>query len=234
MNSTQVIHDLVGLLSEGQILEYSRSIGLDKLHPRLGERFERFEQDLGYITEQSDPGKLDVMREALVDFLLNDAIPSIGGIRFQDQVSKWLKRKDEEITIGELVRGTLTFPKYVDVDVHVVKKGFFSRKDVMVEVKIPKVSKKMVQKLLRNATDLHTAHDKGTTPWSPDLLMMVSMNGFTKPALDLADLNDVYCVHYNVGRHSLKPQGGRRYMFVGKMSEQDYDRAIPSKYPLNR
>lgn len=98
-------------------------------------------------------------------------------------------------------------------------------------MKVSSVGRPVVEKLERCATDVHLAKHRGLVDWAPDLLMIVSMRGFTEPALELANSRSIYCVHYLANAYFPGvSKRGRRYYFRGKMSKEDYDKGKSSNY----
>ena len=220
-----IIRDLVNHLTEDQIHDYITNQNQNYHIPP--QTINKLTESIENEKHGSTPERLENIREHFIDYLYETTIPS--GLSFQHQVAEWLKRKDSDLEENEHIRGALTYPKYIDVDIHVKKQRRLWSKQVWVEVKVPQVTLPIVQKILRNATTVHQARAEGKVEWAPDLLMLVSARGFTKPALALADSHKVYCVQYRIG---FSPQSrGRRYHFVGLMSEENYDRGINSEYP---
>jgi hypothetical protein len=230
MNSEQVIVDLINLLNEDQLLEYLRSSGL-KQYIGTSKRYTTLTSFMEEEARNGDPSRTLRMRDELLDFIFEEAIPPLGGIRFQKQVARWLKRKGDHVVVDDRVRGTLTHQKYHDVDIHVVKKGWLGTRHVWVETKVLSVGRPVIEKLERIATDVHLAKHRGIVDWAPDQLMAVSMKGFTKPALELARTRSIYCVRYHRPIFVGSNRGGRRYHFLGEMGEADYDNGKPSNYP---
>jgi len=231
MNSAQVIRDLVSILSEHQLLEYARSIGLDQYTVSSSQHYLQLTLFFEKETQNEGPERVQRMRDELTDFILETGVPPLGGMRFQEKVARWIKNKGDPVLFGEKVRGALTHQKYHDVDIHVEKKGLLGKKHVWIETKVTTVGRPIIEKLERSATDVHLAKHRGQSDWAPNLLMVVSMRGFTEPALDLANSRSIYCVTYDARSNSSRSNRGRRYHFLGKMSEADYNKGKNSNYP---
>lgn len=234
LDSVQVISDLVSLLTEKQLIEYAKKIGLEKSHPALkSKKFEKFQTELLDLVDEETQDREDLLRDAVLDFIFYGVIPAHGGMIFQNKVAKWLTKLDGTLVPKHRAISAQVGRKYIDIDVHVSKKHLIRDLHVWAEVKVPKIRKRDVDKLLRDAADLHRSNRDKLSNWAPDILMMVTMSGFTEDALELANQSKVYCVHYAPNHWSV--QGKRpSYHFVGDMTRNHYDENVFSNYPKYR
>lgn len=228
MSKDDVIHDLVKTLSEDQIHEYIETTRQNNGYHIQTKTITKLVDAIENEKHEPTNQRLDNVREHLLSFI--HEATSRPGYNLQTRVVEWLKKKDPDVQENEHIRGALTYPKYIDVDVHVRKQSrFLGIKDVWVEVKDQPVDLPIVTKLIMNATTVHQAKEEGIIEWAPDMLMLVSSRRFTGPALEYADSYKVYCVVYQKGLSNASR--GRAYHFVGSMSEEDYDTGRNSEYP---
>jgi hypothetical protein len=234
MDSVRVITDLVELLSEEQLVEYAKKNNLEKYHPAFrSPRFKQVKTTLQDLIEEDHPDREELLRAEILDHIFYGFIPAHGGMIFQKQVSRWLKGLDGTIVPEHRVRSTQVGRKYIDIDVHVTKKDLIGKTHVWAEIKVPRVTKRMVDKLLRDATDVHESKKQNLCKWAPDILMMVTMRGFTKDAKELANQSRIYCVHYK-SRNRLVRGKRPSYHFVGELQKEDYENNVFSNYPRYR
>lgn len=116
------------------------------------------------------------------------------------------------------MRGKISKRPY-EVDVHARKEGFLVTQIYELNVKPYKIKRTHVTKLVESARDARDAAEASIEKWYPDMLMLVSNNGFDVDAIGMADKYCIYCV-----------KAGKTFDFVGKMNRDDFENEETSEY----
>jgi Holliday junction resolvase-like predicted endonuclease len=127
------------------------------------------------------------------------------GKKLEDRVAAWLTKQGYECKKRVLARGKIAARPY-EVDIYATKGKMFKH-HLWVECKAHTVKRTFVHKLVESAKDVKKMNDadSGVQSWAPNMLMLVSDEGFDSDAVKLADAYKIYCV-----------QANKTFEFVGK------------------
>jgi hypothetical protein len=95
------------------------------------------------------------------------------------------------------------------VDIYATK-GIVFKHHLWAECKAHKVKRTFIHKLVESARDVKELNNdnEDVQTWSPNMLMLVTDEGFDSDAVKLADKYKIYCVHAN-----------KTFEFVGKQKK---------------
>lgn len=127
------------------------------------------------------------------------------GKKLEDRVATWLTKQGYTCKKRVLARGKIAARPY-EVDIYATK-GTLTKHRLWVECKAHTVKRTFVHKLVESARDVKKMNDANSDvqSWAPNMLMLVSDEGFDSDAVKLADEYKIYCVHAN-----------KTFEFVGK------------------
>jgi len=143
------------------------------------------------------------------------------GASLEKRIARWLKTQfGYKSKNRDLARGKISKRPY-EVDVHGIKEELFGvfKTHLWIEAKAYKIKRTHVTKLVESARDVKDAYDGGIEKWSPNMLMLVSDEGFDVDALGLANKYHIYCV-----------EAGTSFQFVGKMNRGNFEDKEKSEY----
>lgn len=143
------------------------------------------------------------------------------GLNLENRVAKWLTSQfGYEVKKRDLVRGLVSKRPY-EMDVHGIKKQLFglSKYHLWVECKAYKIKRAHLTKLVESARDVKEFYENDHVSWKPDMLMLVSTEGFDIDALGLAKRYSIYCV-----------TAGKAFTFEGKMDKSNLENLDGSDY----
>jgi Holliday junction resolvase-like predicted endonuclease len=119
------------------------------------------------------------------------------GKQLENRVATWLTKQGYTCKKRELARGKVKARPY-EVDIYATKGRMFKH-HLWVECKAHDVKYTFVQTLVEKARDVKELNYEKTDmqKWAPNMLMLVSDQGFDSDAVKLADKYKIYCVHAN-------------------------------------
>lgn len=119
------------------------------------------------------------------------------GKKLEDRVATWLTKQGYTCKKRVLARGKVVARPY-EVDIYATKGRVFKH-HLWVECKAHKVTRIFVHKLVESARDVKEMYNDNSDiqSWAPNMLMLVSDQGFDSDAVKLADKYKIYCVHAN-------------------------------------
>lgn len=141
------------------------------------------------------------------------------GKKLEDRVASWLTKQGYNCHKRDLVRGKTAIRPY-EVDVYATK-GLVYKHHTWVECKAHTVERTMVHKLVESARDVKDMNDNDDSlqKWAPNMLLLVSDQGFDVDAIQLADKYKIYCVKI-----------GKTFEFVSKMKRNNMDEGEHSEF----
>lgn len=141
------------------------------------------------------------------------------GKKLEDRVATWLTKQGYTCKKRVLVRGKVSARPY-EVDIYATK-GMLFKHHIWVECKAHRVKRTFVHKLAESARDVKKMNDsdEDVQRLSPNMLMLVSDEGFDSDALRQADEYLIYCVHAN-----------KTFEFVGKRKRGDLEEGENSEF----
>jgi Holliday junction resolvase-like predicted endonuclease len=141
------------------------------------------------------------------------------GKKLEDRVATWLTKQGYTCKKRVLARGKVAARPY-EVDIYATK-GIVFKHHLWVECKAHRVKRTFVHKLVESARDVKEMNDadEDVQNWSPNMLMLVSDEGFDSDASKLADKYLIYCVHAN-----------KTFEFVSKRKRDDLEEGESSEF----
>ncbi len=141
------------------------------------------------------------------------------GKKLEDRVATWLTKQGYTCKKRVLARGKVAARPY-EVDIYATK-GILHKHHLWVECKACRVKRTFVHKLVESARDVKEMKDtdEDVQPWSPNMLMLVSDEGFDSDASKLAYKYLIYCVHAN-----------KTFEFISKRKRDDLREGESSKF----
>lgn len=139
------------------------------------------------------------------------------GKKLEDRVANWLGKQGYTCYKRILARGKIAARPY-EVDIYATK-GKIYKHHVWVECKAITIRRVHVHKLVESARDVKEFKEESDIQkWAPNMLMLVSDEGFDVDAIKLAAKYNIYCV-----------KAGKTFEFVGKLTRHDMKDAEESK-----
>ena len=134
------------------------------------------------------------------------------GKKLEDRVATWLTKQGYICKKRVLARGKIAARPY-EVDIYATK-GWVNKHHLWVECKAHSIKRISVHKLVESARDVKELNNEnaGLQTWSPNMLMLVTDEGFDSDAVKLADKYKIYCVHAN-----------KTFEFVGKQKRNNME-----------
>ena len=141
------------------------------------------------------------------------------GKKLEDRVATWLTKQGYICRKRVLARGKTAARPY-EVDIYATK-GIVFKHHLWVECKAHTVKRTFIHKLVESARDVKQMNndDDDVQTWSPNMLMLVTDEGFDSDAVKLADKYKIYCVHAN-----------KTFEFVGKQKRNKMEDGDGSKF----
>lgn len=141
------------------------------------------------------------------------------GKKLEERVANWLTKLGYTCWQRIFARGKTVARPY-EVDVYATK-GKLHKHHMWVECKALTVKRTHVHKLVEEARDVEDFNDvqSDLQKWAPNMLMLVSDEGFDVDAIKLAAKYKIWCV-----------KAGKTFEFVGKMTKNDMVDGDTSKF----
>jgi len=141
------------------------------------------------------------------------------GKKLEERVTNWLTKQGYRCGQRIVARGKVAARPY-EVDVYATKGSVFKH-HMWVECKAHTIKRTHVHKLIESARDVKDFNYVQTDlqKWAPNMLMLVSDDGFDVDAIKLAAKYKMYCV-----------KAGKTFEFIGRMTKDDMKDGDESKF----